>query len=306
MQSSISIVIVNWNAGAQLADCVDSILESSITKFSLDKIVVVDNHSTDNSLTLLPEDDKLLIIRNKINHGFGKACNIGANHVNSEYILFLNPDTRLNIKTLDNTVDFYNLNAESLGISILGIRLLNIDGTVQKTCSRFPSLTTIICDSIGLSKIFKSIGSHMKEFDHLQNQPVDQVMGAFFFLKLRLFSMLKQFDESFFVYYEEVDFSYRASKLGYKSYFLTDASAMHVGGGCSQQVKASRLFYSLNSRLVYTKKHFTKVNHIFVCFLTLFVELFSRATFSLITSNLAGLKETLRGYKMLYRKIFIK
>lgn len=305
MRNSLTIVIVNWNSGHQLADCVVSILSSKQEFFTLNAVVIVDNASTDNSLALLPTDDRVHIIRNLENYGFGRACNIGANSVDSEgMLLFLNPDTILEPNTLDNTVKFFCNNSIAMKFGILGVKLKSQNGKIQQSCSKFPSINSEFFDRSGLSKLIPSKSFHMKDFDHLSSRYVDQVMGAFFLTTSHLFDRLNGFDEIFFVYYEEVDFSYRAKQLGYRSYFFADVSAMHVGGGCSQQVKANRLFYSLNSRLIYTKKHFSTLDHLLVCGLTLIIEPFTRVMFSLLKQDFRGIKETLSGYKMLYKKKF--
>lgn len=306
MQNTLSLVIVNWNAGSQLRDCVTSILTSNQSYFKLDKIIIVDNDSTDDSLNLLPQNERIIVVTNEVNFGFGKACNIGAIQTTSDLLLFLNPDTCLKNDSLDIAVNFYNNNASSMNFGILGVKLLNPDDSIQKTCSRFPSLMSECYDRTGLAKLFPDKSSKMNEFFHDESRYVDQVMGAFFLTSRQLFDKIKGFDESFFVYYEEVDFSYRARKLGYKSYFLAETSAVHVGGGCSQQVKAKRLFYSLNSRLIYAKKHFSALDYLLVSGLTLFVEPFSRCVFSLLKKDFKGLMETLSGYKMLYNGLLNK
>src|SRR3972149_1193111 len=81
-------------------------------------------------------------------------------------------------------------------------------------------------------------------------------------------SVSQAFDDLFFVYYEEVDFSFRAYKLGYSSYLLTEATAFHKGGGCTDAVKATRLFYSLRSRLQYGRKHFSAVTNLALMIIT--------------------------------------
>lgn len=301
----LNIVVVNWNSGQQLADCVVSILSSKQEFFTLNDVVIVDNASTDNSLELLPVDDRVHIIRNLENYGFGRACNIGAKSVCEDgLLLFLNPDTILNPNTLEDVTKFFIKNSEIMKLGIVGVKLVYESGKIQHSCSRFPSVVSEFFDRSGISKLFPSKSFHMNDFTHMYSRYVDQVMGAFFLTSKKLFNDLKGFDEEFFVYYEEVDFSYRAKKLGYNSYFLADVSAMHIGGGCSQQVKAHRLFYSLNSRLIYTKKHFSTLDHLLVCGLTLIIEPFTRVIFSLLKQDFRGIKETLSGYKMLYKKKF--
>jgi GT2 family glycosyltransferase len=100
-QSQVSIVIVNWNAGNQIKVCIDSIISNGNSL--VNKIIVVDNASTDKSDLDIDTIENVTLIRSDINLGFGKACNLGAKLVDSEYILFLNPDAALYADTLSKS-----------------------------------------------------------------------------------------------------------------------------------------------------------------------------------------------------------
>jgi GT2 family glycosyltransferase len=141
----------------------------------------------------------------------------------------------------------------------------------------------------------------MAEWDHAQTRQVDQVIGAFFLVRRGLFESLHGFDERFFVYFEEVDFAYRARQAGWLSVYLADAQAFHAGGGTSNQVKARRLFYSLRSRLLYAFKHFSWTGAVGVLLATLLLEPVSRTALALFRHSWAGLKETWAAYGMLWR-----
>ena len=97
----------------------------------------------------------------------------------------------------------------------------------------------------------------------------------------------------------EIPASKRVNDLGYKSVFLAESSAYHLGGGVSQQVKAKRLFYSLRSKSLYAKKHFSYLNYLFICLLIYSIELISRIVFSLLRLDFRAVFETLSAYKML-------
>jgi GT2 family glycosyltransferase len=101
---------------------------------------------------------------------------------------------------------------------------------------------------------------------------VDHVIGAFFCVRRELFEDLGGFDERFFVYLEDLDFSLRARKTGRTAYYLADAAAFHKGGGTSEQVKAHRLFYSLRSRLLYAFKHFKRYQAWIISAVTMLLE----------------------------------
>lgn len=292
----LDIVIVNWNAGPQLKTCIDSIntFGGGIVK----RIIVVDNGSVDGSDTLVEAEPNVTLIRSGANLGFGKACNLGAQRADSDYLLFLNPDAALFEETLANVVNFMQDPANQR-VGICGVQLINESGQVARHCARFPSITGFVAHAIGLDRLFPSLGHFMAEWDHLTCRQVDHVIGAFFFVRRSLFEQLNGFDERFFVYLEDLDFSYRAHQAGWKSFYLADAQAFHAGGGTSRQVKMMRLFYSLRSRLLYGFKHFSLWRAWLLALVTCAVEPFMRITYCIISRDWAGIRNTLQAYRKL-------
>src|SRR4030066_818788 len=128
MAISLDIIIVAWNAGHHARQCLESIVKVKQEGFNINRVVVVDNASSDGSVDGL-EDLKLplIIIRNKINHGFGIACNQGANGSKGNYLLFLNPDTRLYRNSLIKPLNFME-ETNSQHIGIVGIQLVDENG----------------------------------------------------------------------------------------------------------------------------------------------------------------------------------
>jgi GT2 family glycosyltransferase len=141
----------------------------------------------------------------------------------------------------------------------------------------------------------------MTDWDHRASRDVDQVIGAFFLVRRDLFDELRGFDERFFVYFEEVDFSYRAYQLGYRSHFLSTARALHRGGGCSNQVKSRRLAYSVISRIEYALKHFGWHSAAALVTATLCVEPVTRSAAALMRGAPSGFKETIAGFREVWR-----
>lgn len=267
----ISIIIVNWNSGSQLADCLESVAQYHSGLVS--SVIIVDNASNDNSLELIEPlgtlPYRLQVVRNLHNLGFGAACNQGAKLAASEYFLFLNPDTRLFEDSLIKPLKFMQQSNNS-DIGICGIRLVDEEGKPSTSAARFPTLRVLTGNIFGLTKLAPNIfPAHLITSATLTgNSQVDQVIGAFFLIRKSVFDLCDGFDERFFVYFEEVDLSLRAKQFGFKSYFLSEASAFHKGGGCSDRVKAARLFYSLRSRILYAQKHYTSLEFIALILLT--------------------------------------
>ena len=303
---SFSIVIVNWNSSDVLKKCITSIFSSRKTNCILDKVIIVDNASSDNSLTWLEFIDlPLKIIRNKKNYGFAKANNIGAEKLKSDFILFLNPDTVI----LNNTfVDMFRTisynNFENIGI--YGIQLQNEIGEIQNTCAKFPTLWNLFIKSIGLNKINNRIfkASTMDYWDHKKSCIVDEVIGAFFLVRTDLFVKVKGFDERFFVYYEELDFCKQISDLGFKTKFISEAQAIHYGCSSSNQVKAQRLLYNSQSKILYTFKHFGMLKGVFIMLITFLLEPFARLFFLILNNRFNEIFDLLLGYKMLFENFF--
>ena len=271
--------------------------------FKLNRVVVVDNASIDNSLQgleslVLP----LKIIRNLGNRGFGAACNQGAKGSISDYLLFLNPDTRLFEDSLIKPLAFME-QPENQKTGITGIQLVDEGRRVARTCARFPVPGMFFSKMLGLNMLFpRQFHSHiMSEWDHGETREVDHAMGAFFMIRRHLFDTLDGFDEQFFVYLEDLDLSYRANNAGWKTVYLADVRAYHKGGGTSEQVKARRMFYSLRSRILYGYKHFGWFLATLLMAGTLFVEPLSRFVLAIGRRSGREAKETIKGYAMLWR-----
>lgn len=302
MQPGLVIVIVNWNAGQQLRVCIASIGRAGHDGFALSGVVVVDNGSADDSLEGIEQlGVPVTVVRNSINRGFAAACNQGAAQATGDYLLFLNPDTVLFEDSLTLPIEFMELK-ENSSIGICGIKLLDEQGSYSTSCARFPSARIFFGAATGLSKLFpRMFPRHLMTGIECENGGVvDQVIGAFLLVRGELFRKLNGFDERFFVYFEEVDFSLRAKRLGYSSYLLTGATAFHKGGGCTDAVKATRLFYSLRSRLQYGKKHFSAASNMALMITTVFVEFGARFFAAVLALSPSQMRETLSGYGKLF------
>jgi len=140
----------------------------------------------------------------------------------------------------------------------------------------------------------------MTEFDHETSRHVDEVIGAAFLVKRQLFDQLNGFDERYFVYFEELDFSLRARASGWSTYYLSEAIAYHRGGGSSDQVKPMRLFYSLRSRIIYAFKNFPRADALLVLVTTTCLEMISRLLRATVRASFTEFADTLRAYAMLY------
>jgi len=299
----VSIIIVNWNSGGLLLEAVRSIATHYDSAPA--RVIIVDNASTDCSLDALQSAVGLpftpIIVRNETNNGFGAACNQGAALAVGDYLLFLNPDTRLFENSLSKPLAFMD-DARNGNVGICGIQLLDESNRPSTSAARFPTVTSFAAEALGLTKLFPKIfqGNLIKSLDKGGSGTVDQIIGAFFLIRRTAFEACAGFDEQFFVYFEEVDLSLRVKKLGLSSHLFTDATAFHKGGGSSEKVKAARLFYSLRSRIKFAAKHFTPAQTAAVISL-LPVEFTTRVARAVLNRSGSEIIDTARAYWWLIR-----
>jgi GT2 family glycosyltransferase len=251
---AVDIVIVNWNAGALLRDCIAA-LDAS-TGASRLHVIVVDNASSDGSADALAGTAfRLSVIRNAENRGFAAACNQGAAAGHAALLLFLNPDVRVEPDAVARAMDFLAEPAQA-ATGIVGIRLLDCQGRTSRTSARRPTVAAMLLRSLFIDRIMpRAVPPHfMTEWDHLDTRPVDQVMGAFLMIRRSLFGRVGGFDQRFFVYYEDLDLCLRAIDDGHAVVHLAGATAIHDGGGTTSTVKDRRLFYETSSRVRFVHK----------------------------------------------------
>lgn len=297
---TLDIVIVNWNTGELLRECLRSMLASRLPQdVALGKVVVVDNASHDDSLAGIDTIPlPLEIIRNTDNRGFAAACNQGAAAGSGDVILLLNPDTRLFEHSLAAPLERL-LSPHGERVGVVGVQLLDEHGAAARTCARLPQPAQFFHQAIGTSRIWPALGQTMLEWDHATTREVGQVIGAFFMTPRALYESLGGLDEQFFVYFEEVDYSARALAAGWKSLYLVEAQAFHLGGGSSRKVLDRRLMYSIRSRLIYARKHFSTLGLLSTWFSSLVLEPPIRMLHAAATGGLSNAAAVCRGYKLL-------
>lgn len=301
----LDVVVVNWNTGEQLRACLGSIAGADRRGFELRRVVVVDNASDDGSAGRLEREGlPLALVPNERNRGFAAACNQGASGSEADYILFLNPDTRLSAGSLAHAVSYLDL-PENRAVGLAGVRLVDESGNTAPSCSRFPTLAALLSKSLGLhrlsARLFPTYALPLRE--HERDRDVDCVMGAFFLVRRTAFEALGGFDERFFVYFEETDFARRMRSRGWTCRYLAGASVYHRGGGASEQAGAERLFYAAASRILYARKHFGPLAAGAFLASALTLEPAFRIIASVLPRAGGSPRDTARAYSMLYRAL---
>lgn len=295
---SVGVVIVNWNTGDRLGNCLRSIESTDRSVLSVSEVVVVDNASHDGSaqgleIRALP----LSVVHNRANLGFATACNQGAAVCAGDYLLFLNPDTELYPDTLRVVGEFLRTEPAAR-VGICGGQMLDARGEPGISCSRFPTLGICVGTMTGLDRMLPAVfpPHHLRPGETRESRPVDQVIGAFYLVRRSLFRSLGGFDERYFLYYEEVDFALRARECGWPCYFLRTARVFHAGGASTDQVRGRRLGYLLCSRSRYAYRHWPARQARLLVALSLSVELTARISRAVLRGSRTELRDTAAGY----------
>lgn len=224
------------------------------------EVFVVDNASTDDSRTYIePKFPFVHFIWNAENIGFAKACNQGLKQSTGEYILFLNPDTIVPESCFTDCISFLE---QKNNAGALGIRMIDGGGKFLPESKRsFPSPLTSFYKLSGLTALFPRSKTfsryHLGYLDEHQNHEIDVMAGAFMLIKKEVLDKTGGFDESFFMYGEDIDLSYRIQQAGYKNYYFSGCSIIHFKGESTKKASFNyvRMFYLAMSRFV--QKHYS-------------------------------------------------
>jgi N-acetylglucosaminyl-diphospho-decaprenol L-rhamnosyltransferase len=301
---SIQIVIVNWNTGEFLRRCLRSIVPAAARPdVNLVGVTVIDNGSVDDSAIELGDLDlPLTVVCNRINVGFAAACDQGAARSEADYLLFLNPDTELDPEALAFVTAFMD-DPGNERVGICGAQVVDPGGAPASSCSRFPTLRVMFGKMTGLSRLLPRWfpEHHLRPEETRASGFVDQVIGAFFFVRRPLFEALGGFDTRYFIYYEEVDLALRARERGFGSYFLREARVIHRGGVSADQAIDLRLYHSLHSRWLYARRHWPRRQAAVLVVLTFAVELPARLLVGLLGGRLREVRAIASAYQRLLR-----
>ena len=300
--SCVDVVLVNWNSGADLKNCL-RVLASVPDAALVRSVVVVDNGSTDGSADGLPNrlaEAPIVTVQNEENRGFAAACNQGAALGQAPFVLFLNTDVEVEPGSLA-TPAAYLRDAAHARVGVCGIQLVDRQGHVQPSCARFPQPLDVAGQLVGLDRVGIVRPHFVREWDHGDTREVEQVIGAFFFVRRAVFEALDGFDERFFVFYEELEFSLRARRAGWSSVYLASARAFHSGEAASRP-SAVRQFYADRSRVLYGHKHWRRAPAVAVAVVTLVASPVARAVYLVGQRNWTGLREAARAARLLWRE----
>lgn len=264
----LSIIIVNWQTRDYLKNCLKSIFDN-LREIDYE-IFVVDNNSKDGSVEMVKNQfPQVNLIVNSKNEGFAQANNLALEKAHGRFILLLNPDTLVIDNSFKKALDFLEKNPQ---VGILGGKILNPDFSLQPSVRAFPDFLSQTLILLKLHHLFPNFFVFKKyfcqNFNYKEKQEVDQVMGAFFFVRREVLEQIGFFDENFHIWFEEVDFCFRAKKAGWKVVYFPETQIVHFGGRSFAQVLPWTKQKIFNQSLIYFfKKHHSKTEWFFLRFL---------------------------------------
>lgn len=252
----LSIIIVSYNVRCYLDQCLDSVMRA--TRGLEAEVFVVDNDSNDQTASMVTDKyPEVCLIENKHNVGFAKANNQAIDRAKGDYILLLNPDTIISEETL-RTVTGRMDSDRSIGGA--GVKMLKQDGGFALESRRgVPTPWTAFCKMSGLGAIMprsRWFGRYyMQYLDKEQASDIEIISGACMFLRRAALDKTGLLDETFFMYGEDIDLSFRIMKAGFRNIYIPSL-VMHYKGESTQKTSFRYVNSFYSAMLIFFRKHF--------------------------------------------------
>ena len=258
---AVSVIIVSYKVRYYIEQCLNSVLRSVPDA----QILVVDNKSDDGSVEYLRERfPGAEVIANDFNAGFGKANNMALAKATGKYVLFLNPDTVVAERTIPGCIEYMEAHPET---GAVGVRMQYGDGRFALESRRsLPTPSVSFWHMTGLGRLFPRskvfARYHLTYLDRDVECPIDVVSGAYMFVRKEALDKTGGFDESFFMYGEDIDLSYRILQQGYQNRYLP-IPIIHYKGESTIKTsfRYAKVFY--DAMIIFFKKHFHKYSRLF-------------------------------------------
>ena len=304
----VSTVIVGWNCRAYLEACLRSL---TATPDPVDSgIVVVDNASQDGTAEMVRTCfPSVRLIVNPANLGFAAGNNAGVRQATGRYCLLLNPDTIVHPGALSALAGYAEAHPEAWAV---GPRILNPDGTPQRSGVRFPSAWNLVVEALFLDRWFprtRCFGAHRELYaDPDQPRRVDYLQGSCLLLRAEAIRRVGLLDESFFLYFEETDWCYRCRRAGGEVHYTPAATVTHHGGSGDLHYGERKLLLYHESLLRFCRKHYAPPRQAAIRGALAFRALLRLAQWSLLAlpgfPGRARARSSVRGYAGVLRQVF--
>ena len=243
----LSIVIVSYNVRTYLEQCLQSVQKA--LEGIEGEVFVVDNHSEDDSVAVVRTDYPWArLIESPENVGFARANNIAIRQSEAEYVLLLNPDTVVEENTLRQSLAFMDSHPEAGGA---GVMMHNADGTLAPESRRAIPTPWVSClKMLGFTKRY-----YMSHLPWDQPSQIEVISGAFCLLRKKALDEIGLLDETFFMYGEDIDLSYRLLKGGWQNWYLP-YSIIHFKGKSTQKSDYRYVHIFYQAMLIFFRKHY--------------------------------------------------
>jgi GT2 family glycosyltransferase len=242
---TLDVVIVAFECRALLRDCLIALRENPADRPM--RTVVVDNASTDGTAEMLAREfEDVDLIEQRANLGFARATNVGVRSGDADYVLALNPDTRVTRGALDRLVAVLDGRPD---VAAVGPRLELPDGRVDHAAARsFPTPLGTLGHFTGLARRSWARG-RLAQYREVPDTagPVDVLSGACMLLRRSALEAVGLFDERYWMYMEDIDLCYRLAKAGWKRWYEPDARVFHVKRGASGHLCSWRVTWSFHA-----------------------------------------------------------
>ena len=252
----LSVLVVNYNSGNLLAECLRSVMNTVDT--APFQVLVVDNDSSDDSLeTAIREFPEVEYIRNDLNNWYTGGANQAMKACRGEYMLILNPDTVCHPGAVDGLIDFMESHGKA---GIACPKLLNSDGTLQPSCRKFLKSRYLVLKHLLPWSILPQSWKKrlvLEYWDHGETVQSDWIIGACVLARREAVEQVGLKDEEFRMFHEETDWCLRMKKKGWQVWFVHDLKVTHYGSQAAMAMWGDHLvleFYRGKHRFI--KKHF--------------------------------------------------
>lgn len=280
----LTVVIVNYNVRYFLEQALRSVRKA--LEGIEGEVFVVDNNSVDDSVAVVREKfPEVHLIANTDNPGFSIANNQAIRQSTGEYVLLLNPDTVVEEDTFKKCIAFMDAHPQAGG---LGVRMIDGSGNFLPESKRgFPSPWVAFAKTFGLSKLFPKSPLfnhyHLGYLAEEENHSVDVLAGAFMWLRRSVLDEVGLLDETFFMYGEDIDLSYRIVQGGYENYYFAEATIIHYKGESTKKGSLNYVKAFYQAMIIFARKHFSGGGaKLFVAMLQMAI--YFRAALTLVSS----------------------
>src|SRR3989344_5703256 len=284
MKIDLSIIILSYNTRELTQRCISSLFRDlPKNKKFVSEVIIVDNGSSDGSINQIKnlklkvksDNLKLKTIFNQKNLGYPKGNNQGLKAAKGKYILFLNSDVIIEKIDFEKLIRYLDVHSE---VGVLTVKVLLPDGNIDPASHRgFPTIWNSFCYFIGLESLLGNVplvnrivgGYHLLSLNLAEIHEIDSASGAFYLSRRNILEQVKGFDESFFIYGEDLDLSFRIKKIGYKVIYYPEFKVTHLkhaSGLKKNDVETRRKtrFHFFNAMEIFYKKHYEKRYPLFV------------------------------------------